>query len=78
MQAVAGDRLRFRARSVGRHEHTAVILEVRGPDGAPPYLVRHDNGHQAIVFPGTDARVEHVGAPEAIDEGQSTTETESV
>lgn len=69
MQAAAGDRLRFRARAVGRHEHAAVILEVRGPDGAPPYLVRHDNGREAIVFPGTDAWVEHVSAPAAIDEG---------
>jgi len=58
MQAATGDRLHFRARFVGQHDHTAVVLEVRGPDGAPPYLVRHDNGHEALVFPGTDVWVE--------------------
>jgi len=69
MKAAAGDRLHLRARSVGRREYAAVILEVRGPDGAPPYLVRHDNGHEALVFPGTGAWVEHASAPVAIDEG---------
>jgi hypothetical protein len=63
MRAAAGDRLHFRARTVGQHDRVAVVLEVRGPDGAPPYLVRHDNGHEAIVFPGTDAWVEHPSAP---------------
>jgi len=30
-----------------------------GPGGAPPYLVRRDDGHEALVFPGPDASVEH-------------------
>ena len=38
----------------------AEILEVRHEDGSPPYLVRwSDNGHEALVFPGSDAFVEH-------------------
>jgi len=59
MQAVAGDRLHFQSRTVGVAEHTAVILEIRGDHGEPPYLVRHENGHEAVVFPGVDAWVEH-------------------
>ena len=59
MRAVAGDRLHFQSRTVGVAEHTAVILEIRGADGEPPYLVRHEDGHEALVFPGTDALVEH-------------------
>lgn len=59
MRAVAGDRLHFQSRTVGVAEHTAVILEIRGADGEPPYLVRHANGHEAVVFPGVDAWVEH-------------------
>jgi hypothetical protein len=38
----------------------AEILEVRHPDGTPPYLVRwSDTGHEALVFPGPDATVEN-------------------
>lgn len=59
MQAVAGDRLHFQSRTVGVAEHTALILEIRGDNGEPPYLVRHQNGHEAVVFPGVDAWVEH-------------------
>ena len=59
MQAVAGDRLHFQSRTVGVAEHTAVILEIRGADGGPPYLIRHENGHQAVVYPGVDAWIEH-------------------
>ena len=59
MRAVVGDRLHVRGRVVGKHDQTAEIIEIRGQDGAPPYLVRHDDGHEAFVFPGADASVEH-------------------
>jgi len=40
------------------------ILEVRGEDGGPPYVVRwSDNGHEALVFPGPDAVVQHCDQP---------------
>jgi hypothetical protein len=42
------------------------IVEVRGADGSPPYLVQwSDTGQQALVFPGPDAHVERTpeGAP---------------
>jgi hypothetical protein len=35
------------------------VLEVRGPDGDPPYLVRWSDGHEGLVFPGPDASVHH-------------------
>jgi hypothetical protein len=59
MYAAVGDRLRVHGRVVGVADQTSVIIEVRGQDGAPPYLVRHEDGHEALVFPGTDALVEH-------------------
>ncbi len=31
----------------------------RGGGGEPPYLVRFDDGHTALVFPGPDAIIEH-------------------
>lgn len=58
MRAEVGDRLHVHGRVVGMPDQTAEIIEVRGEDGAPPYLVRHDDGHEALVFPGPDASVE--------------------
>lgn len=59
MQVAVGDRLHVQGRIVGQHEHTAEVLEVHGQDGAPPYLVRYDDGHEALVFPGSDTWAEH-------------------
>lgn len=33
------------------------VIEVRGADGAPPYVVRWDDGHEGLVFPGPDAHI---------------------
>ncbi len=68
MHAVAGDRLHFPGKQVGVPDHTAIIIETRGEDGAPPYFVRRDNGHEALVFPGADVWVEHVGQGNAADD----------
>jgi hypothetical protein len=59
MRAFVGDRLLVHARFVGTSDQSSEILEIRGPDGAPPYLVRHHDGREALVFPGADASVEH-------------------
>jgi Domain of unknown function (DUF1918) len=43
-----------------------VILEVRGADGEPPYVVRWaEDGHEGLFFPGTDASVVHYHASES-------------
>ncbi|MFE6506762.1 DUF1918 domain-containing protein [Nocardioides sp. NPDC057767] len=60
MYAAVGDRLVVRGHHVGEPVRDAEILEVRHDDGSPPYVVRwSDNGHEALVFPGPDAFVEH-------------------
>jgi hypothetical protein len=59
MHAELGDRLHVHGRTVGIHDQMSEIIEIRGQNGAPPYLVRHDDGHEALVFPGSDASVEH-------------------
>ena len=58
MQARVGDRLRVHGRTVGHADHWVEIIEVRGADGGPPFVVRHADGHTAVVFPGPDAVVE--------------------
>jgi hypothetical protein len=60
MFAKAGDRLVIRSHHVDGPIRDAEILQVRHEDGSPPYLVRWaDTGHEALVFPGTDAEVHH-------------------
>jgi hypothetical protein len=59
MQATIGDRFCVRDSIVGKPERTGEIIEVRGAAGGPPYLVRFDDGHTSLVFPGPDAIIEH-------------------
>jgi hypothetical protein len=59
MRAEVGDRLHVHSRVVGASDQTSEIIETRGRDGTPPFLVRRDDGHEALVFPGSDASVEH-------------------
>jgi hypothetical protein len=59
MFAERGDRLVVHSH-VGLSGRDAEILEVAHPGGSPPYRVRwSDTGHEALVFPGPDAYVEH-------------------
>lgn len=60
MYATVGDRLVVKSTHVDEPVRDGEILEVHGKDGAPPYLVRwSDTGHEALVFPGPDAEVQH-------------------
>jgi len=61
MEAVVGDHLHIHSRTVGVGDRVGEVLEVRGPDGQPPYLVRYDDGHESLVFPGSDCIVEDAG-----------------
>ena len=63
MRATVGDRIVVRGHQVGEQERDGEILEVRGPEGAPPYLVRWSaSGHVGLVFPGSDVTIEHFGS----------------
>jgi Domain of unknown function (DUF1918) len=59
MKAEVGDRLVVKGHHVGQAERKGEIVEVHGEDGAPPFLVRWDDGHEGLVFPGPDHTVEH-------------------
>lgn len=59
MQAIIGDRLVVHGRTVGQADRTGQIIDIRGRDGAPPYLVRFSDGHEAVIFPGPDSVIEH-------------------
>ncbi len=63
MRAHKGDRLVIRGHHVGTPDRDGEIIEVQGENGAPPYLVRwSDDGHEALVFPGSDAVIEETKA----------------
>ena len=63
MRAAIGDKIVVRGHRVGEADRDAVILDVEGPDGGPPYRVRwSDDGHEGVFFPGEDASVEHYPA----------------
>ena len=58
MHASIGDRLHVHGNAVGQPDRTGEIVEVHGAAGAPPYLVRFEDGHTRLCFPGPDAVVE--------------------
>jgi hypothetical protein len=45
----------------GEPVRDAEIVKVLGENGAPPYLVRWDDGHESEVFPGSDVFIQHLG-----------------
>ena len=58
MHANVGDRIVIKAHHIGEPDHDCEVLEVRGRDGDPPYVVRWaDDGHETFFFPGPDAAV---------------------
>ncbi|MFB6771758.1 DUF1918 domain-containing protein [Streptomyces sp. NPDC056337] len=62
MNATVGDRLHIKGRGAGLGKQSGEIIEVRGPNGEPPYLVRFADGHETLVYPGPDCVIES-GAP---------------
>jgi hypothetical protein len=64
MKASVGDHIIIVSPTVDGTVRDGEILEVRNPDGTPPYLVRwSDTLSTGLIFPGADARVTpHEGA----------------
>ena len=61
MKARAGDMIEVRGRHIESLPRLGEVLEVRGEEGVPPYLIQWDDEpHQCIYFPGTDAIVRHL------------------
>lgn len=59
MRAHVGDHIIVRGNHVGDPNHDGTVLEIRGPDGTPPYRVRwNGTDHETLLFPGADALVE--------------------
>ncbi|MGZ4707877.1 MAG: DUF1918 domain-containing protein [Acidimicrobiales bacterium] len=63
MEAQAGDKLVVKGHRVGDHDRIGTIHEVRGDQGSAPYVVEWDDQPgEHVIWPGSDAAIEHVVA----------------
>jgi Domain of unknown function (DUF1918) len=62
MRAQVGDELTVKGRHQGDGDRHGEIIKVDGQDGAPPYVVRWQDGHESVFFPSSDAEVQHHAA----------------
>lgn len=61
MRAQVGDRIVLAAEHVDGPTRDGRVVEVRGADGGPPYMVQWADGHTGLLFPGPGS-VLRVGA----------------
>ncbi len=59
VKAAVGDRLVVRSTHVDGPVRDGKVVEVRGADGDPPFVVRWEDGHEGLYFPGSDTVVHH-------------------
>ena len=52
MKAQKGDRIILAAKHTDQPTRDGEVIEVRGADGGPPYLVRWTDGHTGLMYPG--------------------------
>jgi Domain of unknown function (DUF1918) len=62
VKAAVGDRITVHGLHVGDATRCGEVLEVKGAGGEPPYVVRWDDGHEAVFVPGCGVRVDPAGA----------------
>jgi len=59
MRASVGDRVIIHGRIVGAAERAGEVVEIRGHEDSPLLVVRYDDGHEAILSPGSDCEIRH-------------------
>lgn len=61
MRAEVGDEIVVDSPQTGGIPRMGEVLEVRDSGGVVHYLVRWDDGHESVFFPGSDAHAVHLG-----------------
>lgn len=61
MQARVGDRLVVEGKTVETPRREGEVVEVRGENGGPPYVIRWSDGHEGLTYPGPDAHIVPAG-----------------
>jgi hypothetical protein len=59
MHANVGDKIVVDARHTGDRARRGEIVAILGAGEAVHYRVRWADGHESVLFPGSDTRVEH-------------------
>ncbi|MCZ7525118.1 MAG: DUF1918 domain-containing protein [Acidimicrobiia bacterium] len=62
MHANVGDHIVVDATEVGQPQRRGEVVEVRGETGHEHYVVRWEDGHETIFYPGSSAHVVEPGA----------------
>ncbi len=65
MEAHTGDRLVVESNNVGAARRSGEVLEVISGAAGQRLRVKWDDGHETVLCPGSDARIEHVSKPKA-------------
>ena len=69
MRANVGDWLVIKGTTTERADQRGLITAVHGTEGSPPYVVRWlSTGHEATVYPGSDAIIVTAAEQERADE----------
>ena len=55
MRATPGDHIILAGELVDQPTRAGEVIEARGADGGPPYVVRWEDGHTSTMFPGPGA-----------------------
>jgi Ala-tRNA(Pro) deacylase len=61
--AAVGDLIEVSGRRVGDSQRSGEILDVLGPSERPHYLVRWDDGHESVFYPGEATTIRKASAP---------------
>ena len=58
MDARPGDELVIKGHRTSQPDRKGEVLETRGANGGPPFVVRWDDtGHTTMLYPGTDCEI---------------------
>ncbi len=58
-ESAVGDRISIPGRHVGDVRREGEVVELRGTQEAPLYVVRWDDGHEGVCSPGAERQVTH-------------------
>ncbi len=61
MEAQVGDRIIVESNKVGQGRRVGDVVDVLKGSAGPHYRVRWDNGQETVLYPSSDAVVEHPG-----------------
>lgn len=60
MRVTAGDLLVVKGQHAGQPDVHVEVLETRGVNGTPPWLVHWgEDGHEGVLYPGPGATIEY-------------------